>query len=190
MENSKRRDDHFYNMIKKCQNGDRKTQNMIFNKLYPMMMPIAQKICGNKEDSEDALMESFSRMFSHIHEFYGENWAEMYQWVKKIVKNRCISNVISRERKTAKDTTDAESLIDSSTTMHPSVGMDLGVICDTIGTELPKRMSEALTSCTIDGLSCQETAKLMNTSELNVRVMVCRARDRLVELFPEYGSYR
>ena len=190
MENSKRRDDHFYNMIKKCQEGNRNAQNELFNKFAPMMMPICRGICKTKEDAEDALMESFANVFKHIHEFYGENGAEIYQWIKRIVKNQCISNMLALARKTAPRPTEAENSIDITASLKPSASMDLDVVYDTIGTQLPKRMAKALKSYTIDGLTYSETAKLMNTTERNVRVLVCRARDRLVQIMPEYKEYR
>ena len=154
-----------------------------------MMMPICLGICKTKEDAEDALMESFSNIFKHIQEFYGENGAEIYQWVKRIVKNQCISNMISLSRKTAPHPTEAENSIDVKASLNPSASLDLDVVYDTIGTKLPKRMAKALKSYTIDGLTYQETAQLMNTTERNVRVLVCRARHRLVEILPEYVGY-
>ena len=78
-------------IIEGCRIGRRKAQHELYNRYAGSMFGIAMRYCRNKSEAEDALQESFIRIFKYIKSFEGRNEGSLSAWVKTIVINTTLS---------------------------------------------------------------------------------------------------
>lgn len=76
-------------LIRKCGRGERRAQNILYERLSPKMMAVCFRYSRSREDAEDTLMEGFVKLFENINQFKNEGSFE--GWVRKIMVNTAIT---------------------------------------------------------------------------------------------------
>jgi RNA polymerase sigma-70 factor (ECF subfamily) len=99
----------------KC--GDRAALDELFQPLAKRTFQIAYRITRNREDAEDALQDSFLRVFVHIKDFDGRS--SFSTWLTRIAINSAL--MILRKRRTSTEVSSYDSGDPESTARHPEV---------------------------------------------------------------------
>jgi RNA polymerase sigma factor (sigma-70 family) len=72
-------------LIEGCVNGNRQSQNQLYNLLMPKMFVVCLRYSKNREEAEEILQEGFIKVFEFIHQYKFNG--PFAGWVRKIMVN-------------------------------------------------------------------------------------------------------
>jgi RNA polymerase sigma-70 factor (ECF subfamily) len=73
-----------------CLNGDRKSQEELYNKYAARMMAVCMRYTKSKEEAEDIFHEAFVKVFNHLNDFKLQNSFE--GWIRRVMVNTAINH--------------------------------------------------------------------------------------------------
>jgi RNA polymerase sigma-70 factor (ECF subfamily) len=154
-------------------------------------------MCGNVEDAEETLQETFLNALNALPRFEGRS--QFATWLYRIASNACLAR---RRRGASQPETlsvDEASEEDGESDFTPQFFIDWSHAPEDelLTVELQAVMAEAITQLPptlrivfiwrdLEGLSTEETAEVLGLSEGAVKVRLHRARLRLRELLSSY----
>lgn len=160
------------------------------------MLAVARRVLHNEEDARDAVQDAFINAFRHRESFKGD--ALISTWLHSIVVNSALMRLRTRTRKAEEAIEDylprflpdghhAESF--ASWTEPVDVALSRketsGMVRKAIG-ELPETYRTVVLLRDIEGLSTEETAKIVNTTPNAVKIRLHRGRMALRTLIAPY----
>lgn len=77
-------------LIEKSKSGDRKAQQLLFEKLNIPMMGVCLRYLNTREDAEEVLLEGLYKMFRALKKFKYVNEIAFFGWVKRIMINESL----------------------------------------------------------------------------------------------------
>jgi RNA polymerase sigma-70 factor (ECF subfamily) len=162
------------------------------NKVYH----IALKMLRNEQDAEDVLQETFINVYRHLDSFRGDS--EFSTWVYRIATNASLMKIRARRPVSSLDEpmndSDNDSpprdLIDWSFTPEEALlNGETRAQMDKALDTLPETLRSVFVLRDIEGLSIEETARVLDISIPNVKTRLHRARlalrDELASYFAE-----
>ncbi|SFW75225.1 RNA polymerase sigma-70 factor, ECF subfamily [Sinomicrobium oceani] len=167
-------------LIEKCRNNDRKAQWVLYRKYCDAMFCVAKRYLPNREDAEDAVQESFIRVFRKLHQYREE--VAFGAWLKRIVINYCLDKIKLEK----------EKLLSLDEIYPQPVEDDPGgwMVDDHVRPKMVIRAMEQLPdSCRyvvmlflLEGYDHEEIAQIMGITEVNSRTLLFRGKKKLKEL--------
>lgn len=152
-----------------------------------MAITIAHRICGNMQDAEDVVQESFVKAFRNLHSFRSDS--KFSTWLYRIVYNTAITHTKTQmwigNKETAVEV--ASQLADN--TLEISIDeMERKVIVSDVMQRMPKGDALLLTLYYLEDNPVKEIAKITGLNEPNVKVKLFRARKLFKEMvISNYG---
>ena len=161
----------------------------IVRRYLSRLLALARRIVGNDEDARDVVQDAFFSAFRHLDQFAGD--ARLSTWLHRIVVNRALMKLRSRRRKPEESiepllpafladghhaehftawTEPADSRLARKET-KAAVRRHIDA--------LPESFRTVLLLRDIEGLSTQETARLLQTTPNAVKIRLHRARQAL-----------
>src|SRR5262245_49882174 len=183
-------------LMLRFQKGDQEAFQQLFNKYSPSVVNFAFRFVGTRERAEELTQEVFLQVY---------RWQERYEpkakfstWLFKIAHNHCLNEVRKGEYKVSRESLDSQldneggererDLPDT----NPRKGDDIlaakqaaGKIQETLR-RLPESQRSALMLSRLEGLSYQEVAEVLGTTEKAVKSLVFRATQSLREGLKEF----
>ncbi|MEP7263665.1 MAG: RNA polymerase sigma factor [Bacteroidota bacterium] len=164
-------------LVKLVISGDRKAQELLFQKYSRRMMAVCIRYAGNRDDAEDVLQEGFITVFKKINQFKGDGSLE--GWIRSIMIRIAI-----RKWKKHKD------FINESIDAHFDLQTDAVTIIDQLNARellqmiasLPEGYRMVFNMYAIDGYSHAEIAGIMHIQESTSRSQLVKARQQLQKL--------
>lgn len=95
-------------IIEGCKKGKRKAQSELYRRYSSSMLGVSMRYSTNISEAEDALQESFIRIFKYIVNFEGRREGSLSAWIKTIVVNTTLSH--NRNNKKHHYTEDVEDI--------------------------------------------------------------------------------
>ena len=83
-------------LIEGCVNGNRQSQNQLYNLLMPKMFVVCLRYSKNREEAEEILQEGFIKVFEFIHQYKFNGPFE--GWVRKIMVNCALQKYRSKRQ--------------------------------------------------------------------------------------------
>lgn len=83
-------------MVRNCQNGDRKAQEMLVTSLQKPVYNAAYRMLGNAEDAADATQATFLKVFENIGDF--DPKFRLFSWTYRIAVNESIDQLKKRHK--------------------------------------------------------------------------------------------
>ena len=165
--------------VKKGNHGD---FSLLIDIYKDRAFTLLKKMLKNEMDAEEALQDSFLKVFNSLASFRNE--AKFSTWFYRIVYNTALSIISSKKRKIQMEMSSVED--------H----FDLGEVDDKIYAksenstyyllkivdQLPVRNSLVIILYYIDNLSLNEISNILNISLVNAKVLLHRSRNELREL--------
>ncbi len=150
----------------------------------------ARKILGT-DDAEDAVQETFVRMYIHASKYVKKDGIKFSSWAYSILVRVCYT-IYSRNKKRATFSLDPEitkEIEDFSIHDVKEYGFDKDYLLSLIS-KLPALLKRTLELYIFDHKSEKEIAKIEGVSYGVVRTRISRAKDKLRELNSVYsGEY-
>jgi len=172
--------------------GSDKAAETLVRQNGPWMLNVALRILKDEAAAEDSVQEAFLSAFSSMNKFEGRS--TLKTWLHRIVVNRCLMMLRSRQRK-------AEERIDEFMPQFDGLGCRIeepwprlpsaDEICEKKQLrafvresvdKLPENLRIVLQLRDIEGFSTAEAAEALEMSESNVKVRLHRGRSILKSL--------
>jgi len=167
-------------LIDLCIKGERKAQQMLYDKYARKMMALCFRYVKNKEDASDLLQEGFIKVFTNLKRFSGEGSFD--GWVRKIFVNSALEFLrhkdIMREAYSINDIeleTIEEPVDYNEQTLTQEQLMQYVM-------RLPVGFRTVFNMFAIEGYSHSEIAEALKIAESTSRSQYLRARKQLREM--------
>ncbi|MDR1517572.1 MAG: RNA polymerase sigma factor [Dysgonamonadaceae bacterium] len=148
-----------------------------------MAITIAYRVCGNMQDAEDVVQDSFVKAYRNLHAFRGES--KFSSWLYRIVYNTATSFTHAKMWQSDADLSKAdENPSDFDTERQLETAETAGLVNDTLR-RMPPGEALLLTLYYLDDNPVKEIAKITGLNETNVKVKLFRARKLFRELLPK-----
>jgi len=168
---------------------DASTFGDFYEKTYGRILAYCLSRCRHNEpEAEDCAAETYERAYTRLDQLKSDDDDGQRSWLFTIARNVVISHYRRRCKELSIDDIEARPALwyavrDERSDHDPEANSimqeDLAALGEQI-TALPERQREALYLKAIVGLSRDEIAQIMATSEVNVRVMSWRAHHRVL----------
>lgn len=158
-------------IVAKCRAGDIEAFRVIYERFEKPLLHTAFRMLGRREDAEDAVQQTFIKLFRGIHRF--KSGARFSTWLFRIHLNVCYDALRKRRRRPA-DQLEIEPS-DSAIAADPFLGAEI----DRAIGELPDRMRACFVLFAVEGFGQKEIARILKISVGGVKSNVFHARERL-----------
>ena len=160
-------------LLAACRAGDRRAQRALYDHSLPRLRYLAERYLYEAEDRQDALQESYLRVFQHLDQFDADR-GSFLTWAGRITINVCLK----RNRRHGEHiTAELATVVDEPVTTEPG---PLKQLTDAELLDWLKRMPHAYfvafnLHC-VEGYEYQEVAELLSITPALARQRVTRAR--------------
>ena len=166
------------NLIKRCQRQDPSAQKTLYTKYADLFFGICLRYMKNSHDAEDAMVESFYKIFSKIDQFKHEGSFE--GWMKRIVVNECLMKI--RKSSNLNLHVDIDQAYNISEDAHIVSDLnykELLILLD----DLPKGYRTVFNLYVIEGFKHREIAEILSISINTSKSQLILAKKKMRELF-------
>ncbi|HXG19614.1 MAG TPA: RNA polymerase sigma factor [Methylomirabilota bacterium] len=189
-------DDPDVQLMLRFQKGDMEAFQQLFNKFSPSVVNFAFRFVGSRERAEELAQEVFLQVYRSKERY--EPKAKFSTWLFKIANNHCLNEVRKGEYRVSHESLDSsldregdERERDLPDT-NPRKGDDIlaakqaAYRIQQILRRLPESQRSALMLSRLEGMSYQEVAEVLGTTEKAVKSLVFRATHSLREGLREF----
>jgi RNA polymerase sigma-70 factor (ECF subfamily) len=144
----------------------------------------ARSVLRNKEDSEDAVQETFTKIYMNAGKFQPREGASFSSWGYKILLNTCYTLHQKRKRTSGKRVfADDEFLYNLSSNENVGKEAELRDLAASLLSNLPKHMSRVLHLHFILGFREQEIADMEKETLGTIKTRVFRAKQAMKKIY-------
>lgn len=177
--------DKHTDLVKRCQQGERKAQYELYKQYSRAMFNVCIRILNDHAEAEDALQEAFIAAFSNLHKFKGES--TFGAWLKQIVVNQAVGQLRNKKFQFVEINEVAGDEEDSK--YVPSEWQESEIDEGNISIEIVQKSMEKLSEgyrvvlslYLFEGYDHEEIGQILNISESTSRTQYMRAKKRLLE---------
>ena len=179
--------EHVKKLVKGCQNGNRKYQRILYEKMYGRMLGVCMRYSRDIAEAEDMVQEGFIKVFEKINGFNYKGSLE--GWVRRLIINNTI-DTIRRNQKMCFDYEEESRIINMKDDHYD----------DKEASELLKLKSEAVVGLIqklspayrtvinmfiIEDMSHREISQYLGISEGTSKSNLSKAKVKLLELYKQ-----
>jgi RNA polymerase sigma-70 factor, ECF subfamily len=171
-------------LIEQAQRGDKKALADLVKLYEKTVYNFSFKICRNKDRAENTMQETFLSMVRSINQFSGES--KLSTWLYRVVSNHCLMLARSQGKHEFASFEDDEASIDEKeisdwkiTPDRVTENNELKKILDESIQKLPAEYRIVFMLRDVEGLSTEETAKIVELTIPAVKSRLHRARSFL-----------
>lgn len=160
-----------------------KNREIEFKELYERYGPKVQRLClgytGNSSEAEDLLQEVFVKVWQNLSSFRGESTVST--WIYRIAVNTCLHQIRSTKNKKSVGLENAPLLFQT----EPDNKEQQVQILHKAISEL-KEGDRLIITLLLEEISYLEIAKIIEISEVNLRVKIHRIKQQLSLIYAKY----
>ena len=171
-------------LIEQAQQGDNKALAELVKLYEQTVYNFSFKICRNKDRAEHTMQETFLSMIKNIYQFSGQS--KHSTWLYRVVSNHCLMLARSEGKHEVASFEDEDAIIDEKNISDWKVTPDkvtenneLRAILDSAIEKLPADYRIVFMLRDVEGLSTEETAKIVDLTVPAVKSRLHRARSFL-----------
>lgn len=174
-------------IIHRCRKNDAEAFQSLVKTYQNYTYALAFRLLWNEQDAEDAVQESFLRVWQNIDRF--EIGRKFSTWLYTIVTNLCRDMLRQRNRSSEIGVDRREIDVDSIATQNNpgSGGNAIGIIRKLAG-ELPVTQRLVFVLRDLQNISVKGAARILNTTENAVKSNLCYARKSLRQKYQQLNS--
>jgi RNA polymerase sigma factor (sigma-70 family) len=155
-----------------------KAERLLWDKYAPQLFGVCMRYCRNRSEAEEVLQEGFIKIFDRLSQ-YKQN-GSFEHWLRRIMINTALTYLrLSKKFVNELDVYElGEVFLTDTNPLKQLEAKDLMKLIQV----LPLPQQSVMNLFSIDGYSHQEIAHLLGISEAASRVMLHRAKAKLIEL--------
>ncbi len=162
------------NIIKGCQEGDRKMQRLLYEKYNRQMYVVALRYSKMQQEAEDVIQEAFVKVFKNIKNFRQDS--SLGYWIKRVVINTALNHQRSKlYLYPMVDVTEMVETPSSEITISSFSHKELLAMIK----ELPQGCQVIFNLYAVEGYKHHEIADMLNISEGTSKSQYARAKSLL-----------
>lgn len=171
-------------LIQKVLKGDTSSFGYFVDTYQDMAITISYRICGNRQDAEDIVQNSFVKAYHNLHSFRSDS--KFSTWFYRIVYNTSLSHINTSifntqyEDYKVIDSDSSSFSFDFQDDIHEK---DREKIISWVMDKMPKDESLILTLFYLEENSIKDINGITGLSESNIKVKLHRSRKRFAEIF-------
>ena len=165
-------------LIEGCIRNDRKSQKELYERYSSKMLGVCFRYTNSTEEAEDAMVEGFMNVFTHISSYRQECTLET--WIRKIMVNSALSHL--RQRNKHLNISIEETVIEEqdNSIVKPEEKFAAEDLMKLIQ-KMPDGYRVVFNLFAVEGFSHKEIAEQLNISESTSKSQFFRARKWLME---------
>lgn len=168
-------------LVEACRRGDPGAFDELVRTTYRSVYSLAYRIVGNADDAADVTQDTYVRAWRSLRGFRGD--ANLSTWLYRVASNVALTHLKRRARAAIPTGDDMPDVpVADSTEQQADAEM-----LETALARLPAGARAVVVMKDVYGLSCEEIAKEMGTTEGAVKVRLFRARQRLADELASVG---
>ncbi len=171
-------------MIEGCKTNDRKCQEKLYMKMYPMLLSLCKRFFDDKHDILSALNNGMLKVFKNI-EQYNSAQAELNTWVYSIVRNEALTMV--RNQKSIMLTQELTDYVAEEIKVNPFGKYSEDSITYSLN-KLPQITRAAFHLFYFEGYSIKEIGGALDIKEGTVKWHLFEGRKKLQQFFNNKGT--
>jgi RNA polymerase sigma-70 factor (ECF subfamily) len=188
-------DDSEDELLESCRRGDVRAFERLYEEHGTRMKSLARNLLGHETDAEDAVQETFLKVYRGAASFRGS--AALSTWIYRILVNTCY-DVLRRRKRRAEEAlqpvggTGPAQAVASGASGSSGASGDHALrlaIEQSLSTLAPRQRTVFLLSA-VEGFSHKEIAQVLDVSEGASRTLLFEAKRRLQELLWSPGASR
>jgi len=163
--------DHYQEeqVVEKCRQGDLSAYRMIYDRYEQPLLRTACRVLGQQQDAEDAVQDTFMKLYRGIHGF--RRGARFSSYLFRILLNSCTDILRKKKRAVIEEFDDTSYSNPASHEPDRSLTKVVGM--------LPPRMKVCFTLSAVEQFTYEEIAEILSISTGSVKANVHRARQKL-----------
>lgn len=169
--------------IQKVLKGDNSAFGYFVDTYQDMAITIAFRVCGNMQDAEDIVQDSFVKAYHNLHAFKSES--KFSTWFYRIVYNTAITQVRGSSYHTEyvdyeqMDVTDMYSDFDTMSRIEEN---EQKAVLNKALEMMPKDEGVILNLFYLEDNSIKDVTMITGLTEANIKVKLHRARKRMFDI--------
>jgi RNA polymerase sigma-70 factor (ECF subfamily) len=183
-ESPARRDSSAMSVVDRAKAGDAAAFEQIFDCYQRKVLLTAWRILGNREDARDAAQEAFLRVYKYLNGFHSDQ--DFAAWLYRIVVNVCRDHARKRGGRDQFTSYEAERQLGNFDTMASGEDVEAALV----RSQQQAMIAEALDSLSVkeraaivlrdlEGLTTEEVARALGSSQTTVRSQISKARAKI-----------
>ena len=167
-------------LIESCRRDEPGAFDDLVRETHRTVYSLAYRIVGNAEDAADVVQDTYVRVWKSLKGFRGD--ANFSTWLYRVTANTALTHL----KRQARAGTPVEDLPDVPVADGTEQRADADVL-DAALAKLPAQHRAVVVLKDVYGLSCEEIAKEMGSTEGAIKVRLFRARQRLADELASSG---
>lgn len=167
-------------LIKGCISGDRKMQELLYNRHSPKMYAVCLRYSNNADDAQDLLQEGFIKVFRNLEKFRGDGSFE--GWMRRIFVNTSIEEYRRKTKLTTVSEPQEYNIEDTEWNALDNIA-EKDII--KIVQQLSPGYRQVFNMYVIEGYSHKEIAEILGINEGTSKSQLARARVILQKMVEE-----
>jgi RNA polymerase sigma factor (sigma-70 family) len=166
-------------LLAACRRGESAAQHRLYQRLSYLLMGVCLRYCPNRAEAEDALQNTFVKIFTRLDQYRGQGPFEA--WARRIAVTTSLHAVAQHRLRHPAPNADADDLATDVPSAEPSA-LDQLAADDLLAllATLPPGYRTVLNLYAVEGYSHQEISELLGIAEGTSKSQLARAR-RLLE---------
>jgi RNA polymerase sigma-70 factor (ECF subfamily) len=174
-------------LIEQAKKGDRRAFSVLVKRLEDVVYRYAFRLCRDEQKAEETLQDTFVNMYRKLHQFDGR--ARLSTWLYRIATNSCLMK--HRGTKSQKSAVSIEEVSERLHDKSPSPlasleKKELSAVLDGAIGKLPAANRIVFVMRDLEGLTAEETARILKISVEATKSRLRRARAALRENLEPY----
>lgn len=171
-------------LVRKLKNGDKSSFEEVLDLYGNRLLKTCYLILNNKEESEDAVQETFIRVFKSIHKFKLQS--SLYTWIYSIALNIC-RDILKRRKY---DYSYEEYILGQGESTEEVVleRIDREILREKLFS-LPITYKEVLVLFYFEGLTIKEISQVLDEKEGTIKSKLSRGRTMLKKALVKGGGF-
>jgi RNA polymerase sigma factor, sigma-70 family len=169
--------------IQKVLKGDTSAFGYFVDTYQDMAITIAYRVCGNMQDAEDIVQDSFVKAFHNIHTF--KSGSKFSTWLYSIVYNTAVSQIRSTSYNVQYvdyEQMDISDMYTDFDTMSQIEEEEKRRMINMAMEKMPGDEALILTLFYLEDNSIKDIVKITGFTESNIKVKMHRARKRMYDI--------
>jgi RNA polymerase sigma-70 factor (ECF subfamily) len=186
-------------LIQAINSGQSELFSKLVHKYGKMIYNFGMKLCGDTQDAEDMVQDTFLNVFRYLKDFRFES--KFRNWLYRIATSTCIKKrrkskfaperELSLDEFLAKEETEIPRDLPqwAAQPLESILNEELASTIRTAILNLPEKYRMVLILRDVEGFSTSETGQILNLTEANIKVRLHRARLFLREELKGYFNH-
>ncbi len=182
----KDKSDKDFELIQRCQNGDRKAQYELYQSYKDWVYNITYRMTNNKQETEDISQMVFLQVFRKIDSFRGDS--AFSSWIYRITVNICINQLRKEKQRKGKTTSEPSNSQNSYAKEYSDKGDKFNIkpYLEKAIRALPEGYRMTFILHDMEGYNHKEIGIMMNIAEGTSKSQLHKARKELKSFLEPY----